>query len=283
MKLQTRNSDRPPPGVELLNPRVRRGPFRAALFDFDGTLSLIREGWPRVMVGMMTDRLRALGLAPEPDEELWGLVERFVMALNGHPTAVQMARFADEVEARGGAPDTPAAYLREYLDRLMAVVGGRWDALASGRATAAEWVVPNAHAVLANLAGRGVPLYLASGTDLAAVRHEAGLLGVLTPFGRHVYAPADNDPTFTKGQVVDDLVRSLGLRPGELLGFGDGVAECYEVKRAGGVMVGVASVEHGQTGVEPGKRARLAAAGADLIVPDYRDQEALIAWLWGDG
>ena len=273
----------PPSGVEVLNPRVRRGPFRAALFDFDGTLSLIREGWPRVMVGMMTGRLRALGLAPERDEELWGLVERFVMALNGHPTAVQMARFADEIDARGGTPEAPAVYLRDFLDRLMAVVGGRWDVLSSGRAAPAEWVVPNAHAVLANLARRGVPLYLASGTDLAAVRHEAGLLGVAMPFGRHLYAPADNDPTFTKGQVVDDIVRTHRLRPGELLGFGDGVAECYEVKRAGGVMVGLASVEHGQTGVEPGKRARLAAAGADLIIPDYREQEALIAWLWGGG
>lgn len=273
----------PPPGVEVLNPRVRRGPFRAALFDFDGTLSLIREGWPRVMVGMMVERLRGLNLAPEPDEELWGLVERFVMALNGHPTAVQMARFADEVEARGGVPEVPAVYLRDYLARLMAVVGGRWEALGSGRATAAEWVVPNAHAVLANLAGRDVHLRLASGTDLAAVRHEAGLLGVAAPFGEHLYAPADNDPAFTKGQVVDEMVRSLGLRPGELLGFGDGVAECYEVKRAGGVMVGVASVEHGQTGIEPGKRSRLAAAGADLIVPDYRGQEGLIAWLWGRG
>src|SRR6476620_6705977 len=90
---------------EVLNPHVRRGPFRAALFDFDGTLSLIREGWPRVMVGMMVERLRGLKLATEPDDELWGLVERFVMELNGHPTVVQMERFAAEVRARGGAPD----------------------------------------------------------------------------------------------------------------------------------------------------------------------------------
>ena len=48
-----------PPNVELVNPGVRRGPFRVALFDFDGTLSLIREGWPRVMVGLMLDHLRA--------------------------------------------------------------------------------------------------------------------------------------------------------------------------------------------------------------------------------
>jgi hypothetical protein len=30
------------------------------------------------------------------------------------------------------------------------------------------------------------------------------------------------------------------------------------------------------------KRERLIAAGADLIVPDYGEQEALVAWLWGE-
>lgn len=271
-----------PPSFEVLNPRVRRGPARAALFDFDGTLSLIREGWPRVMVGMMTDILRGLDLAEEPAEELWGRIERFVMELNGHPTVVQMARFAEEIAARGGTPHAPTVYLQEYLDRLMAVVQQRWDLLESGHATAAEWVVPNAHAVLRNLAARGVPVYLASGTDLEAVTHEGRLLGVLPAFGEHVYAPAGGDPAFSKGRVVDAILAALGIRGEELLGFGDGVVETREVKRVGGVMVGVASAEPGQTGVNADKRDRLAAAGADVIVPDYRCQAELLAWLWGE-
>src|SRR5947209_2696374 len=102
-----------PAPAELLNPHVRRGPFRAVLFDFDGTLSLIREGWPRVMVGMMADLLRQKQLAGEPDAELWATVERFVMELNGHPTLVQMARFAEEIRTCGGTPDDPGAYLRD--------------------------------------------------------------------------------------------------------------------------------------------------------------------------
>lgn len=268
---------------EVLNPHVRRGPFRAALFDFDGTLSLIREGWPRVMVGMMVERLRGLGLAREPEDELWGLVERFVMELNGHPTVVQMARFADEVRARGGSPDQPDAYVAEYLDRLMRLVRQRWDVLERGIARPAAWVVPNAHAILANLQARGVPVFLASGTDRDAVVYEGKLLDVLGPFGRHVYAPCPADPGFTKGRVAEAILRDLGLRGDELLGFGDGVVETKEVKRLGGVMVGVASAEPGETGVHPEKRERLAAAGADVIIPDYGCQEALARWLWGEG
>ena len=266
---------------EVLNPQVRRGAYRAALFDFDGTLSLIREGWPRVMVGMMTDLLRERNLAAEPDEQLWGTIERFVMALNGHPTIVQMERFAKEIAARGGTPDEPTVYLQDYLDRLMAVVQQRWDVLASGRAAAEAWVVPNVHAILDALRGRGVPLYLASGTDLEAVLHEGHLLKVLAPFGEHVYAPTTGtDPLFSKGRVVDDVIASLGIRGEELLGFGDGVVETQEVKRAGGTFVGVASAEPGQSGINVEKRARLAAAGADLIIPDYVHQTELIAWLF---
>ena len=36
--------------IEILDPRVGRGRIRYALFDFDGTLSLIREGWQQVMI-----------------------------------------------------------------------------------------------------------------------------------------------------------------------------------------------------------------------------------------
>ena len=41
--------------LELLRPNLPRGRFRAALFDFDGTLSLLREGWPRVMTALMRE------------------------------------------------------------------------------------------------------------------------------------------------------------------------------------------------------------------------------------
>ena len=271
-----------PPSVELVNPGVRRGPFRVALFDFDGTLSLIREGWPRVMVDLMVERLREQCLIAEPEAECAARVEAFVMALNGHPTVRQMERFAEEVAARGGTAAEPAAYLQQYLDRLMSVVRGRWDALESGRARPGEWVVPNAHGILNDLQARGVPLYVASGTDLAHVSREVELLELTAHVGGRVFAPKDNDATFRKRDVIERAVRELGVRGEELLGFGDGVVETQEVKRAGGVAVGVASVEAGARGVNAGKRETLIAAGADLIIPDYEHAAELLAWLWGE-
>jgi phosphoglycolate phosphatase-like HAD superfamily hydrolase len=253
------------------------------LFDFDGTLSLIREGWPRVMVGMMVERLRAQGLAAEPEAELWAHIDRLVMAQNGAPTIRQMEAFADELRRRGGTPADTWDYLRDYLDRLLAVVRGRWRALESGEDRAADWVVPNAHTILANVRVRGVPLFVASGTEYGHVAHEARLLGVDTFFPTGINAPKDNDPTFGKGKVIARVLAELGIRGEELLGFGDGVVETQEVKRVGGVAVGVASSEHGSGPgvVNPEKRARLVAAGADVIIPDYTQQADLLGWLFG--
>ena len=272
-----------PPSVELVNPGVRRGAFKVALFDFDGTLSLIREGWPRVMVDLMLDRLREQRLITEPEAECAAHVEAFVMALNGHPTARQMERFAQDVTARGGTPAEPAAYLQQYLDALMGVVRGRWESLESKRAQPSEWVVPNAHGVLRSLQERGVPLFVASGTDLAHVSREVELLE-LTPYvGGRVSAPKDNDASFRKRDVIEKVVRELGVRGEELIGFGDGVVETQEVKRAGGVAVGVASSEAGVRGVNATKRGTLIGAGADLIIPDYEHAPELLAWLWSKG
>jgi phosphoglycolate phosphatase len=271
-----------PPNVELINPSVRRGAFRVALFDFDGTLSLIREGWPRVMVDLMLAHLRAQNLIREPELACSAHVEGFVMALNGHPTIKQMERFAEEVTARGGTPDDPAAYLQQYLAALMAVVRGRWEALETGRARPEEWVVPNAHGILGEFQRREVPLFVASGTDFAHVAREVELLRLAPHVSGRVFAPKDNDATFRKRDVIERAVREVGVRGAELIGFGDGVVETQEVKRAGGVAVGVASVEAGARGVNAAKRDKLVAAGADLIVPDYEHAPELLAWLWGE-
>src|SRR2546430_15589246 len=92
--------------MEILRPDLPRGRFRSVLFDFDGTLSLIREGWPQVMIPMMVGILRETGTS-ESDADLTAAVEDFVMRLNGRQTIYQMMQLADEVRRRGGSPREP--------------------------------------------------------------------------------------------------------------------------------------------------------------------------------
>src|SRR5689334_6192376 len=104
--------------IEVLNPDLPRGRFRSVLFDFDGTLSLIREGWPQVMIPMMVGVLRDTGTG-ESEADLTTAVEDFVMRLNGRQTIYQMIQLADEVRRRGGTPLEPLAYKNRYHDLLM--------------------------------------------------------------------------------------------------------------------------------------------------------------------
>ena len=267
--------------IEVLRADLRRGRFKSALFDFDGTLSLIREGWPQVMIPMMTAVLRETGTS-ETDAELAAAVEEFVMRFNGRQTVYQMIQLADEVRRRGGSPLEPLAYKHRYHDLLMERIQGRLDALQSGAAKPDEWTVPGSHALLEALRRRGVSLYLASGTDLKYVRREAEMLGVAEHFGEHIYGALDDYQNFSKQMIVERILRDHGLHGEELLGFGDGFVEIEEVKKYGGCAVAVASDETTRRGVNEWKRTRLVGAGADLVIPDYRCGDRLLAYLFAE-
>ncbi|HEY2910811.1 MAG TPA: HAD family hydrolase [Gemmataceae bacterium] len=268
------------PAVEIIRTDPPRGRFRAAIFDFDGTLSLLREGWPAVMSEMMLAELRRVG--PEAgaanDAEL---VEEIVVGLNGRPTIVQMQTLAAEVIRRGGSAD-PMALVREYQDRLFRLIGSRYDEIRSGRVSPKMWAVPGVHAFLDALRARGIKLVLVSGTQVVHVRREAEMLGLLPYFGEAFFAPNGDDATFTKRAVIERVMAEHRLRGEELIGFGDGVVETEEVRRVGGVAVAVASAEPPARGVNPGKRRRLIQAGADVVIGDYECGDRLLALLFAE-
>jgi phosphoglycolate phosphatase len=264
--------------IEIIRPDLPRGQFRFVLFDFDGTLSLIREGWPQVMIPMMVSVLRETGTS-ESDAELTQVIDEFVMRLTGKQTIYQMMQLAEEVRRRGGKPLDPLAYKHRYHDLLMARIQGRLADLKSGAARPEEWTVPGSHALLENLRRRGLTLYLASGTDLNYVRHEAALLGLTEYFGEHIYGALDDYRRFSKQMVIERILKENDLHGEELLGFGDGFVEIEEIKRAGGVAVAVASDEANRRGVHVWKRERLVRAGADIVIGEYRRQERLVDYL----
>ena len=55
--------------IEIVNQDYPRGPIHAAIFDFDGTLSLLRRNWQAVMIPMMVEVLRETN-TDESEEEL---------------------------------------------------------------------------------------------------------------------------------------------------------------------------------------------------------------------
>ena len=83
--------------------------------------------------------------------------------------------------------------------------------------------------------------------------------------------------------VIERILRENRVDGRWLLGFGDGYVEIQNIKAAGGTAVAVASDEAGRSGKpDPWKRDRLVGAGADLVIPDYRDWCVLVEYLWGE-
>ena len=62
--------------------------FKCALFDFDGTISLIREGWQKVMVPYFCEVIEALGTG-ESEDGIREEVTEFVDRLTGKQTIFQ--------------------------------------------------------------------------------------------------------------------------------------------------------------------------------------------------
>lgn len=255
--------------VEVIRPDFSRGRFRAVLFDFDGTLSLIRRNWPEIMIPMMVRELKATSTR-ETAEELRTHVEDYVMRLNGKQTIYQMMQLAEEVKARGGTPRDPLEYKHQYHELLWAQIADRVTGLKTGTIPPHQLTVPGAHALLDFLSRRGLTLVLASGTDLKYVRDEADALRVAEFFGEQIHGALDDYQNFSKAMIVQRIVQQLGCSGESLLGFGDGFVETQEIRRVGGVAVGVASNEETRQGVNAWKRNRLVQAGADIIVGDYR-------------
>jgi phosphoglycolate phosphatase len=264
--------------VESVRPGVSARHARVVLFDFDGTLSLIRSGWMNVMVPMMVEILADLKTG-ESEDQLRVLVEGFVWRLTGKETIYQMMAFAEAVEARGGKALDPLVYKKMYLDLLWQKIEKRVEALRKGQADPEQFMVPGSRALLERLRHRGLKMYLASGTDEIYMKEEAHLLGVAQYFDGGVYG-AQDDYSFSKAILIQRILSTAEFEGHEFLGFGDGYVEIEEVKNVGGVAVGVASEEPGCTRVDEWKRQRLIGVGADYIVPNYLCGEELFSSLF---
>ena len=262
--------------VEHVSNEWPRGPKRAAIFDFDGTLSLLRRNWQDVMIPMMVRELVPLE-SGETEEELMALVEEFVMRLNGRQTIYQMIQLREEITKRGGVPRDPLEYKHAYHDLLWNDVSDRIDSIRQGQQTAEYWTVSGSTHLLARLRDAGISLYLASGTDLVFVRNELEVLGLDDFFGQNVYGALDDYHSFSKAQIIRRMIDEICISGQEIIGFGDGFVEIEEVKRVGGLAVGVASDEDKLQTLNHWKRRRLIEAGADLIIGDYKCHQELLS------
>jgi phosphoglycolate phosphatase-like HAD superfamily hydrolase len=260
--------------IEVIRTGVSANHAKVVLFDFDGTLSLIRAGWVDVMVPMMVEILAGLKTG-ETEEDLHALVDDFVARFTGEQTIYQMIELARQIEKRGGKPLPPVDYKRMYHNRLMQKIEYRRDDLRLGKVPPDRYLVPGARAILGSLRAHGLKLYCASGTDEVYTLEEARLLDIDQYFDGRIYGARDDYKSFSKEILIRQVVSSLAGRGRELIGFGDGYVEIKDIKDAGGIAVGVATDEPECRVVNQWKRERLVKVGADFIIPNFLCWEQL--------
>jgi phosphoglycolate phosphatase len=261
--------------IEIVRPDATAANAKVVIFDFDGTLSLIRSGWMEVMIPMSVEQLEACR-SGESDADLKAVAEEFIWRLTGKETIYQMMALAEAVRARGGEALNPKAYKKMYLERLWLRIRDRIEDLRAGRVSPETYLVPGARRILEQLTERGLRMYLASGTDHANVRDEAELLGVASHFDDRIFGAQEDLSSFSKAILVQQILSRAGYTANQLLVFGDGYVEIEEVKKVGGVAVGVATAEPSCLTIDAWKRQRLINVGADFIIPNYTPPDELM-------
>jgi rfaE bifunctional protein kinase chain/domain len=256
--------------------------IRHAIFDHDGTISTLREGWEKIMEPMMMKAV--LGdQNGKDDEKLFNRVKHrvreFIERTTGIQTIAQMHGLVDLVREFGLVPEgqilSAADYKGIFNEELMALVNLRLAKLETGELDINDFTLKGAVPFLQALQGAGVRLYLASGTDENDVKREAEFLGYADVFDGGIYGSIGEVTKDAKKVVIERIMHEIHGAFDQLITFGDGPVEMRETKRHGAVAIGVASDELRRFGINLEKRRRLIRAGADALVPDFSQWQEL--------
>ena len=269
--------------IELVYPLPKNLAIAHAIFDHDGTLSTLRQGWEAIMEPMM---IRAV-LGPRANDDdatlrqtVTKAVRRFIDDTTGIQTLVQMQGLVDLVRRFGFVPENEIldahGYKKIYNDSLVKMVRQRVAKLEAGELSPVDFQIKGAHQLLEKLHSHGIKLYLASGTDQADVVAEAHAMKYAQFFEGRIFGATGDVKVEAKKIVLEKIMRDHNLSGNHLVTFGDGPVEMRETRLHGGITVGVASDEIRRYGLNPAKRSRLIRSGAALILPDFSQLPMLL-------
>jgi phosphoglycolate phosphatase-like HAD superfamily hydrolase len=257
-----------------------------AIFDHDGTLSTLRQGWEEVMEPMMIRAIlgsRYHAVDGAVYQRVRATVLDFIDRTTGVQTLVQMQGLVEWVRRLGFVPEDEVldehAYKEIYNTDLLAVVRRRLVKLSAGHLQREDFHIKNALPLLERLRQKGVALYLASGTDRHDVVAEARALGFEEFFGDRIYGAVGDVTVEAKRLVLDRIIDENHIHGSGLVCFGDGPVEMRETRKRSGIAIGVCSDEKRRYGFNPAKRARLIRGGAAVLVPDFSDLQPILELL----
>lgn len=262
--------------VEIIN-KDKNPQIKVVLFDFDGTISTLRQGWEGIMEPLMVEMISG---PAEADSHIKQEVKEYIAESTGIQTIFQMKWLAQKVREYGLNPEVLDCwdYKQEYNRRLLKMVNERIEKLEKRQLDPGDFRIKGSLEFLQKLQNTGVEMMVASGTDHPDVIHETRVLGVNRFFKEIAGAPVDRADD-SKKAVIGRLLEKRGLDGPELLIIGDGKVEISLGAERGAVTLGMATDEVEREGINDWKRERLIRAGADAIAGDFKDVNGLLSWM----
>lgn len=270
--------------IEIISKRKNTLHIRYAIFDHDGTISTLRQGWETIMAPVM---IRAIlgDKFHSADESFYKKVktrvDEFIDMTTGIQTLTQMKGLLGLIREFGCVPETEmldeSGYKKIYNDELLKMVREREDKYIRGELSLDDLTIKNVVPFLMKLRNAGVSLYLVSGTDEEDVRQEVKTLGYDHLFDGGILGAVGDIKKEAKKMVLDHILTSIGEAASpSVVTFGDGPVEIRETRKRNGISIGVASDEVRRFGLNEKKRSRLIKAGADIIIPDFSQSGQLL-------
>ncbi len=266
------------------------GEIKHAVFDHDGTISTMRQGWEEIMEPVM---IKAI-LGDQYDNvdqagynEIVRQSKEFINKTTGIQTIYQMEGLVQLIEEFGYVPKDKILdkfeYKEIYNDALMEMVNQRIDKLNAGELDVSDFTLKGVIPFLKELKKRGIKMYLASGTDVEDVINEAKILGYANLFDGGIYGALRDASKFSKQMVMEKIINDNNLKGHELAVFGDGPVEIRECRKFDGIATGITSNEIRRYGMDLDKRSRLVKAGAHILISDFSQHKKLIKLLFNEG
>lgn len=273
--------------IECCYESIPTGRIKHVVFDNDGTISTLREGWEEIMAPMMIGAI--LGDHYETAGEtvyhkVRKRVAEYINKSTGIQTILQMESLTEMVREFGVVDSDKVldkfGYKEIYNKALVEMVAVRLDKLKRGELGVGDYTVKGSVDFLKSLRERGIILYLASGTDRDDVFAESEALGYAHLFDGGIYGAVGDVAKYSKKMVIERIMAAHNLQGEELAVFGDGPVELRECRKRDGLAIGVASDEIRRHGLNTEKRARLIKAGAHLVIGDFSQHGRLSEFLF---
>ena len=260
------------------------GPIRCFVFESDGVISTLREGWQKIMAMMMIEMI--VGQATPSDEELnivKSEVYGFVRCSAGFHVLLQMGELVDMISSYGFVPDNeihePAAYKAIYDKRLKVSVNERLATIGS-QATVEDFMIRGVRGFLRELFNQRVEMVVSSGTDEIDLMFELDALNA-TKFFSEIHGARATYQESNKRMVLANLIDATGFKGQEIAVVGNGRIDMEVAKAFGCIAIGVASDEIKRHGWNMPKALNLARARVkpDILIMDFHQARQLLNFL----